>query len=320
MTYGEFDQIKNFMAPLAAKAKGAFDLKNDGAVFSCAPELEWVISTDTLIADVHFFADDRPEDIATKILGVNLSDLAAMGATPRYYTLNASYPKNIAPEWIARFAGQLDNLQKHYQFFLLGGDTTATPGPLCFSLTALGTVPKGRSLQRDTAQIGDLIFVTGTIGDAALGLIERRKTASLHPQLIDRYLRPQPRTTVGPALLNYATACLDISDGLLGDLGHILTHSQCGAIIEQNKIPLSREAKHILQEDHKTYDIILNGGDDYELLFTAPAQYISHIDEISLQSGVQITQIGQIKQGKTLTCLSPNGQEMQITQKSYTHF
>jgi thiamine-monophosphate kinase len=317
----EFEQIAQLMAPLTEQVEGAFALSDDAAVFSHAPHEEIVVTTDTLIADVHFFAGDNPRDVAHKLLGVNLSDLAAMGARPLHYTLNASYPANITTEWIADFAHGLDLMQKKYGIRLLGGDTTRTKGPLVLSLCAFGLIDKGMCLRRNGAGAGDLICVSGTIGDGALGLkAAKGELIDETGHLLNRYLRPQPRVQLGQALIGQATSCMDISDGLLGDLNHLLKQSACGADLEFDRIPLSDAARNNLLKDSSLITTVLNGGDDYELLFTIPKEKEKKLLDISRQSETKLHVIGSISTHLGLRLHQEDGHLMNIATHSYRHF
>jgi len=314
---GEFEQIAKIMAPLAQKAKGAFGLTDDAAVFQHAPDQEIVVTTDTLIAGVHFFASDPPETIARKLLGVNLSDLAAMGAQPLHYTLNASYPRDIKLDWLKSFAAGLKAMQDTYGIVLLGGDTTATPGPLCLSLTAFGTVPKGQAIRRTTARVGDLICTSGTIGDGALGLlVAQGRLEDQSGHLLGRYRCPQPRTALGVALSSLATACLDISDGLLTDF----THMKKGGEIYLSSIPLSKPAQHLLEQDSELFATILNGGDDYELLFCVAPENENVLKTIAQKTATPITVIGRITTGEGVRLLDQDNNQVPVETAGYRHF
>lgn len=314
---GEFEQIAEIMAPLAQKAKGAFGLTDDAAVFQHANDQEIVVTTDTLIAGVHFFASDPPETIAQKILGVNLSDLAAMGAQPLHYTLNASYPRDVTLDWIKAFAAGLKAMQDTYDIILLGGDTTATPGPLCLSLTAFGTVPKGQALRRTTARVGDLICTSGTIGDGALGLlVAQGNLEDPSGHLLDRYRCPQPRTELGEALGSIATACLDISDGLLTDFSHM----KKGGEFYLQAIPLSEPAQHVLKQDSGLISTILDGGDDYELLFCIDPTNESTLETLAQKTKTPITVIGRITTDDEVRLFDKNNTQVPIVTTGYRHF
>ena len=218
---GEFGRIDRYLKPLAAGFPGALGLTDDAAVFSIPADRELVITTDALVAGVHFLPDDPPADIAAKLLRVNLSDLAAMAADPLAYSLVTSLPADIGDDWLAAFAAGLAENQQRYGIHLMGGDSVSTPGPITLSVTAFGLVPKGQALRRRTTGTDDLIFVSGTIGDAALGLrvLQGKLNAADPDPLIERYRRPQPRLALVPMLRHFATAGLDVSDGLVADLG-----------------------------------------------------------------------------------------------------
>ncbi|SCA55127.1 Thiamine-monophosphate kinase [Candidatus Terasakiella magnetica] len=314
---GEFEQIAQIMAPLAQKAKGAFALKNDAAVFHHGAGEEIVVTTDTLVAGVHFFANDAPVLIAKKLLGVNLSDLASMGARPTHYTLNASYPKDITTDWIKSFASGLGEMQDNFDICLLGGDTTHTIGPLTLSLTAFGTISQGMSLPRLGARVGDLVCVSGTIGDAALGLlVAQGKLEDQRGHLLKRYHVPIPRIHLGQELVGLAKTCLDISDGLVTDMAHM----QVGIDIELSKIPLSKAAQQALEKDSSLLNSILNGGDDYELLFTIAPEDREKLLESAKKTNTDISIIGRITEQKALRLMKEDGTCLSNITPGYRHF
>ena len=238
---GEFGRIDRYLKPLAAGFPGALGLTDDAAVFSIPADRELVITTDALVAGVHFLPDDPPADIAAKLLRVNLSDLAAMAADPLAYSLVTSLPVDIGDDWLAAFAAGLAEDQQRYGIHLMGGDSVSTPGPITLSVTAFGLVPKGQALRRRTTGTDDLVFVSGTIGDAALGLrvLQGKLNAEDPTPLIDRYRRPQPRLALVPTLRRFATAGLDVSDGLVADLAHLCEVSGRAATIHADRVPLS---------------------------------------------------------------------------------
>lgn len=319
--FGEFDQIKKFMAPLSEKAKGAFGLTDDAATFGISPNHVCVVTTDTLIETVHFMGDEPAFDIACKALGVNLSDLAAMGARPLYYTLNASYPKHLNESWLAAFCEGLGSMQQSFDIALIGGDTTGTPGPLTLSITAFGEVPNGAALRRNGASPGDDIWISGTLGDGNLGLkVAQNILNDPSGLLIERYRRPSPRVRLGQALVGIATACLDVSDGLLGDLGHILTHSQVGAEIDLECLPFSKAARDLGLKDSELTESALNGGDDYELLFTAPEKHTESIIETAAETGQPVTKIGRIVEGCAVKLMRTGQPVEDFEPKGFRHF
>ena len=248
---GEFELIARYFAPLAKGFPGAYGLLDDAAVIAPPPGHELVAKTDAIVGGVHFLLDDPPDLIARKALRVNLSDLAAKGAVPRAYMLDIMLPKTVTEEWIAAFARGLAQDQDAYGVHLIGGDTDSTPGPVTIAIMAFGDVATGRMIRRGGASAGDTVFVTGTIGDAALGLeVLRGALPNLDTHaasvLVDRYRLPRPRVTLGPRLIGLASAALDVSDGLLADLRHICEVSELAALIERPLVPLSTAARAAL--------------------------------------------------------------------------
>lgn len=286
---------------------------DDAAVLEVPSGHSLVAATDTLNAGVHFPQDTGPGDIAYKCLAVNLSDLASMGAIPRWALLSLSLP-GADPEWIRAFTRGFMALAKAHGVALVGGDTTS--GPLSVCLTALGLVEKGRQLQRDGARRGELLVVSGAIGGAArvLDLVREGRTA------IDRRLldRPVPRVRLGRALAGYASACIDISDGLLADLGHVLEASGCGARIELARLPRDEVLAGLADTERWNYQ--LSGGDDYELLFTLPRRFEPMIGDWRESTGVNLTVIGETVAGKGVRCITPLGSEFRPGVSGFEHF
>ncbi len=319
----EFGLIAKFFAPLAAAESGALGLLDDAAVLS-RDDGDLVVTTDALISGVHFLSDDPPPDIARKALRVNLSDLAAMGATARAYTLAIALPDTVSADWLSGFAGGLAADQEAFAVTLIGGDTVATPGPLMISITALGSCPGGAPVRRSGARPGDRIFVSGTIGDAALGLRIRRGELSARREdqkaLIDRYRLPRPRVSVGPRLVGVATAMIDVSDGLAADLEHILSASGVGATIDSAEVPLSAGVRHLIDSEPALVQQMLTGGDDYELLFTVSEDRVADIAALSSELAVPLTTIGLIECGRELTIMGPDGISIAPGEGGYRHF
>lgn len=298
----EFERIDRYLRPLVAQTPAARGLADDAALLDPLPAGEHlVVTTDAMVEGVHFLPQCDPGLLAMKLLRVNLSDLAAMGADPVGYSLVLGLPKTTGEAWIARFVQGLAEDQARFGFPLTGGDSVSTPGPTVLSVTALGRVPPGLALGRSGARQGDGIWVTGTLGDARLRLAYRlaSPTGQAPPPppgrpeyeawLDARIDCPEPRLTAGRALRGRATAALDISDGLGGDLGHILTASGVGAVLDLEALPLSDAVRDILTQDPSWWDSVASGGDDYELLFTLPA------DQSPPQvPGVAMTRIGTI--------------------------
>lgn len=322
---GEFEIIARYFAPLAAGVPGAYGLTDDAAFLDVPAGQELVAKTDSVVAGVHFMPDDPPDSIARKVLRRNLSDLAAKGAVPRWYLLDAAFPKDIGDRWIARFANGLAHDQAEFDVHLVGGDTKATPGRATFAVTLLGLVAAGRGLHRHGARAGDEIYVTGTIGDAALGLHARHgalKFLKSGPRayLLGRYRLPQPRVAAGPQLRGVATATIDISDGLVADLGHVCETSRVAAVIEENLLPLSAAAKAVLARRPKLIADVLGGGDDYEILFTAPPSAMQTIARVADASRVPMTRIGRITEGAGVTVLDPGGRRRKLARTGWMHF
>jgi thiamine-monophosphate kinase len=322
---GEFALIEKLFAPLAEDYPLAFGLKDDAAIISPRAGCELVVTKDVLVAGVHFLADDPADLVARKALRVNLSDLAAKGARPIGYLLGAVLPKGLDTRWIKRFVKGLAEDQAEFGVSLIGGDTVSTPGPLTLSITAFGEVPKGSRMLRSGAHEDDGVYVTGTIGDAALGLAILKDDVlcpkkATRNALIDRYRLPRPRLGVGPALSKLATAGLDVSDGLIADLGHICEASGLGAEIVADDVPLSGEARVVLERDPALLNRLLTGGDDYELVFTAPPGRARAIAGLGRRAGVAITRIGRMTRGSQVRVVTPDGRTISIKRAGYTHF
>ncbi len=329
---GEFEIIRRFFAPLAAAAPGAFGLTDDAAVLEVPPGHSLVVTSDALVAGVHFLTSDTAADVAAKALRVNLSDLASMGARPVAYTLALALTRETGVEWLEAFAASLAADQERFGIHLIGGDTVATPGPLTLSICAFGCVASGTELRRSGARPGDAVFVTGTIGDAALGLIALQKgltgvNAADQEALAARYRRPTPRTECGPRLVGLAHSAIDVSDGLVADLGHICETSKVAAVIETARVPLSAAARAALAVDAGGWRDILSGGDDYELLFTAPTDAEPALADISQALGLPITRIGRIVErtaaadpNRLVGVVDAAGRPMVLETSGYRHF
>jgi len=327
---GEFELIAHYFAPLARGFPGAYQLLDDAAVIAPLPGHELVAKTDAIVGGVHFLRDDPADVIARKVLRVNLSDLAAKGAVPRAYMIDIMLPRTITEEWIASFARGLADDQQEYGVHLIGGDTDSTPGPISIAVMAFGDVAAGRMIRRCGARAGDTVFVTGTIGDAALGLeVQLGKLAHVDAKaanfLVDRYRLPRPRVTLGPRLIGLASAALDVSDGLLADLRHLCEVSELAAVIEAARVPLSSAVRAILATSPGRITTVLTGGDDYEILFTAPPAALSELTGLSQALGVPITAIGRMEPPSTgkmarITVLDESGQSLSFERGGWTHF
>jgi len=321
---GEFELIKRYLAPLAQDAPLAFGLTDDAAVIRPRPDEDIVVTKDALVAGVHFLPDDPPDLVAKKLLRVSLSDLAAMGATPYGYLIAAALPRPLDEAWVAGFTAGLADDQKTYGVSLIGGDTVSTDGPLTLSLTAFGGVPTGQALRRNGAKAGDDLYVSGTIGDGALGLEVAQGRLALAAEaaaaLLQRYRCPEPRVVLGPRLLGLATAAIDVSDGLAADLGHICETSGCGATVHVDTVPLSPAARAALVAAPRLMDNILTGGDDYELLFAVSPGYRERIADLSAQTGVPLTRIGVFSAGKEPSFVDGAGKPLSLTRSGFRHF
>ncbi len=322
---GEFALIAKYFQPLARES-GAFSLLDDAALYRSSPGTETVITLDTIAAGVHFAADDPPDQVARKALRVNLSDLAAKGARPVEYLLSLALPRDWTEEWVARFAKGLAADQRAYGITLVGGDTTRASGGLTITVTAIGEVPKGKMVLRSGAKPGDVIFVSGTIGDAALGLAVRRRELDVtdpkvSARLEKRYLLPQPRVALAPVLRRYANSALDVSDGLVGDLAHICDVSRVGAEIMAGKVPLSSAAKAVAASSDAALKLILTGGDDYEILATVAAAKADKFAREASEVGVRVSRIGEIvEHGHGMVVLGHDGMPIELDRMGHTHF
>ena len=315
---GEFELIARYFAPLARAFEGAGGLLSDNAFLPADARRDLVVKTDTVVAGVHFLADERPELVAAKALRVCLSDLAAGGAEPFTYQLSLSLPRGWNERWIAGFARGLSADQRRYGIVLCGGDTVVTPGPLTVTITAFGRVPRGRGLTRAGARAGDELWVTGTIGDGALGLLVARGRLT-GPALEKRYRRPQPRSGLGPLLVGIATAVADVSDGLLADAGHIAEASQLAVDIGRERVPLSAAARRVLASEPSLWANVLGGGDDYELVIAVPSRKARTLIVAARSADVKVTRLGSFSRGRGVT-LTVAGQPVRAPHKGYVHF
>lgn len=322
-TSGEFARIEKFFAPLTSGAPGALNLQDDGAVLRPDPGHELAITLDTIVEGVHFIGDETPGDIARKAARVNLSDLASMGAAPLGYFLSLSVPGSIEDAWVQAFCAGLAEDQAEFGWQLMGGDSTSTPGPITLSITAMGQVPCGSALRRSGAKVGDALYVSGTIGDGHLGLLaaqHRLGFGAAVEWLIERYRVPQPKIALGQALVGRAHAVIDISDGLVADLGHICRASGVAAVLSAPSVPVSQAASDVIAQDPNLFIDALTGGDDYELLITGPAEAV---EAAASQTGTRITRIGDIVSERTalerVTVLDSDGIAMRIAVGGFRH-
>ncbi|MEI9982647.1 MAG: thiamine-phosphate kinase [Aliidongia sp.] len=319
MALGEFGRIARFLAPLAAGAPGALGLTDDAALIEVAAGDRLVMTADAIVEGVHFLPDDPPDLVARKLLRCNLSDLAAMAAVPQGYVMTMALPARCDDHWVERFAEGLRADQAEFGIHLLGGDSVSTPGPITLTVTAFGRVAAGGEVRRSGARPGDIVYVSGTIGDGALGLLAATgRLVGLDPRerdyLADRYRVPRPRLALGRALSGVASAMMDISDGLVGDLEHIAEASDVAAVIDASLLPLSTAATSVLAEAVEHVETVLTGGDDYELLFTAPPD--AALPEIP---GVPVTAIGRIEAGSGARVLDRDGGDLPLGRRGFRH-
>lgn len=333
----EFQLIARYFAPLAAGEPGALGLLDDAAVLAMPPGRALVVTADLLVEDVHFRNDDPPESVGAKVLAVNLSDLAAMGAEPRAYLLSAALPagwdEGRRRTFLDGFTSGLASMQAEAGMVLVGGDTVATPGPLALGITAFGSVETGREMQRRGAEPGDRVFVSGTIGDGTLGLrvLEGRLAslpAWLAAEAVERYRRPTPRLPLGRRLAGLASACADVSDGLVADLGHICRASGVTAEIDSVRIPVSAAGRAALADDSTLLGLLLTGGDDYELVFTVPPRHVSAVVAAAAAAVVTVTEIGTVfanepggmERNQPVRVLDAHGRPLSLTSAGWQHF
>lgn len=307
----EFSLIENYFNwdNLDLNALGVGD---DCALISIEDNYQLATSVDTLIEGVHFPSQTSPADIAYKALSVNLSDLAAMGATPKYFTLALTLPE-VDEHWLEEFSGSLKSLASKYKIDLLGGDTTK--GKLSITINVTGIVPRHKALLRSSAKVGDVIFISNTIGDAALAWQQIQQNTQPSQNLLKQFNTPEPQVALGQSLIGIANACIDISDGLEQDLGHLLKHSHVGAKINLADIPLSKEVTDYLEKT-KDWCLPLAGGDDYQLCFTVVPDKVSEVKALAKELGVQLNSIGVITKDTGLKYLKGLDQEC----SAYQHF
>ncbi len=314
MGAGEFDLIARIRARVATRAAVVLGIGDDAALLAPPPGRQLVVTADTLNDGVHFPRGTSPADVGWKALAVNLSDLASMGAEPAWCTLSLSLPQSD-PAWIAGFLDGFLDLAGQHGIALVGGDTTR--GPLSIAVTAMGLVEPGRALRRDGARVGDEVWVTGTLGDAAggLALLDREAVPALRARLD----RPTPRVAAGRALVGIATACVDVSDGLLADLGHVCARSHVAAHIDVDALPASAALREAFGEADRIA-LQASGGDDYELCFTAPADAGADIGAVWAQLGLRFTRIGRIVAGEGVHPVDAKSQPWSSPQRGYDHF
>ena len=321
---GEDDLIARYFAPLAGPE--GLGLRDDAALMRPPPGEDLVLTADALVAGVHFFADDPPEAIARKALRVNLSDLAAKGARPLGFLLTLALPGDWREAWLKAFAEGLGADAGRYDCPLVGGDTVATPGPLMLSVTAIGAVPEGRMARRTGVTPGDRLYVTGTIGDAAIGLRLRQGRGPDIPQvdkafLIERYLTPEPRLKLIAAMTTHANGGMDVSDGFVGDLRKMLVASGVSARVPIYRLPLSPAARAAIAADPGLFEVAATGGDDYELLASAAPESAPAFEAAAAAAGVPLTFVGEALEGRRPpSFIGPDGNPVVFGRGAYSHF
>ena len=316
--------IARFFKPLATHP-GALNLSDDAAFLTPPPGCDLVLKTDAIVGGVHFFPDDAAHTIASKALRVNLSDLAAKGARPLGFLLSLAIPKDIGEDWLAGFAEGLRGDAVLFGCPLFGGDTDRTPGPITVSIAMFGSVPEGTMVRRAGAMPGDRVFVSGTIGDAALGVVLRngkdlKLSEAQRKHLISRYLLPQPRNMLAEAVRTHATAAMDISDGLVGDFAKLCRVSGVSADIDVARIPMSDAAKAVIAADPGMLETALTGGDDYEIVCTVPAAKAGGFRAAAAAAQVTVSEIGEVKAGEGARFLGTGGQALSFKRPSFSHF
>lgn len=325
----EFDLIARHFAPLARDMPGALGLLDDAAVVRTAEGHELVVSADAIVAGVHFLNTATPVEIAQRALRTNLSDIAAKGAVPLGYTLTLQLPADIDETWLSAFASGLASDQQEFDVGLLGGDTTRTPGPLTVSINIFGQTAVNKTIKRSGASAADDVYVSGTIGDAFLGLaLEEGKISGDavedHGFLIGRYRLPQPRVALGCRLVGHAVAAADVSDGLVADLGHICRASELNAVMQMVDVPLSDAARRMVTDNQPLHLRLLGGGDDYEIVFTAPQTARDHLKQVAGETGVPITRIGRMvvrePGAPTVSVIDGVGDQLEAGDGGYRHF
>lgn len=322
----EFGLIDRYFRPLAT-APHAFGLADDAAVLPHEAGTDIVLSSDMVCAGIHFLADDPPSSIARKALRVNVSDIVAKGASPFGYTLSIALPGGTTGPWLADFANGLGHDQETYGLTLLGGDTTRSGDGLVVSITAFGRVAAGRMVRRSGGRAGDAVYVSGTIGDAAIGLVLRRGALDAETvgqgarALEERYLVPEPPAALAPAVGEHASAALDVSDGLWADLGHMCAASGLTAEVDAGRVPLSPPVARLVAQRPDALVQVLTGGDDYQVLAAVPADRAALFEQAAGTAGVQVSRIGTLVAGQGAPTMTRDGRPLpQVGALGHTHF
>lgn len=315
---GEFDLISKYFAPLAGPE--GLGLVDDAALVSPSSGLDLVVTKDLLLENVHFRTADPAASVGHKALAVNVSDCIAKGAEPRHYWLGLALPKGLDENWVQGFCAGLRQAQDAFGCTLAGGDTTRSLSGIVVSVTLMGDLPAGAMVKRSGAKVGDELYVTGNLGDAALGLWWLQEGREGPATLVKRYQQPNPRTGFSSHLRRFATASADVSDGLIADAGHIAEASDVGIVIHKDALPVSTEAQALIAAHPELESAIWSGGDDYEVVFTAPPAMAPEIKRAAEDLGISISRIGEVVSGENVQLLDLNGENVHIASRGYVHF
>lgn len=327
----EFARIAHFFRPLAEGFPGSLSLTDDAALLTVPSDQELVVTTDAMVEGTHFLPSDTPQSIAARLLRSNLSDLAAMGASAFTYTLTTTLRANISEDWLGAFAKQLREDQTYYGCHLIGGDSLRTDGPLHLSITAMGLVPKGQALRRTIQRTSNPpydVYVSGTIGDSFLGLqLSLGKTvtgltAEDETFLLNRHFFPQPRLQLGKALRGHALAAVDISDGLVADLGHIARQSGMACQIDSRAVPHSDATTRALVDNPSLLAALITGGEDYELGFVLDKDSAVILSSLAEKNGISLSKIGALQSGVAgeIQVMDASSRALPLSYKGWTHF
>lgn len=322
MSNTEFDLIQQYFSPAIHRNDVVLAGGDDCAIVNVAHGDQLAVTTDTLVAGVHFPYQTSPEDIASKAIAVNLSDLAAMGATPAWVSLSLTLPE-VDHAWLQAFSARFNDVLSAENIALIGGDTTS--GPLSISLQAMGFLTAGKAMRRSHARVGDRVYVSGTLGDAAIGLhcVQNNIDDDALRECVERLNRPRSRHRFAGALVKHCDCAIDISDGLLADLGHILTASHCGARLDVSKTPLSSAARYYFKHYNDNvidWSMVLSHGDDYELCFTLAPEHAEKTERLAAAMQLPLACIGEITRDRKLVCLDENRQPLAFPSAGYLHF
>jgi len=315
---GEFDLISKYFKPLAGPE--GLDLSDDASCVRGSSNHDLIVTKDILVEHVHFRNEDPADLLAHKALAVNVSDCVAKGAQPNLYWLGLALPASIDDAWMEGFSKGLNGAQTLYGCHLAGGDTCITDGPMVISVTLLGAIPTGKMVTRSGAKCGDDIYVTGTLGDAALGLWCLEKQTGGMKTLVSAYQKPMPPFKFGIALSSISNSSADISDGLIADATHISQASNVGMLIHKDDLPLSKQGGQLLRREPDLWSKVWSGGDDYQIVFTASKGERVNVLDLAMKTGTQVTIIGEVISEQGVQLLDKGGQLVQVTHGGYTHF